>query len=621
MDATPPPPSRHQAVELLQTMVDQVLDCLQSKTDCNHHCHKSNKNMSLDPEWEVHLEEIQVSRKKELYQRLDEIRILQRLFEEQKRTIHRLEQQQQANPARNNARGPTRTNTLVQRDPLSEHGMASNGIMIDFNKNLPAQQFDVIHCSSTQVLEEGAMPTHRKTSSHFSPSSVPSDYDCNPIGEFGEDDFFDDDSFSLDLDGTDSEIQAAINEIRKMASRTNLVMALNQLDSLQNELTVASKELDERSAEADELRRKLDDSELRIASLELERDLFQADATKAKEDLRICVGRMFDISLVGGDISPPESDDGRENPALVSQDVFRPKSSTQGIAFSKFVANQGLPDLQDPSAPSNQDRVAPQHVIQKENGLATNDIPVDFQQLRHLQHPSFPSIVTTSSISATSQTQRAQQKGRGLVRKTWDSHNYRKESHPGKLAKHATWAEFPQAHGQPERGSKSDRCTSPTPSTRNRCQTPRSTPHKLWRTTDLGESSDKENRMGGLFKRKPQQSLPLYSYAVDVATMRQEIERLQERMKSSVLTAGHLRKRLATVSRYYEGVLRKVEERMASMKIANERMEIDLLNQISTIYHEKRVTVVKFESTLRQREDEIARLKRPDLLQPQFVLL
>jgi hypothetical protein len=108
---------------------------------------------------------------------------------------------------------------------------------------------------------------------------------------------------------------------------------------------------------------------------------------------------------------------------------------------------------------------------------------------------------------------------------------------------------------------------------------------------------------------------------VDVATMRQEIERMQEMMKSSVLTAGHLRKRLAMVSRYYEGVLRKLEERMASMKIANERMEIDLFNQISTIDHEKRVAVVKLEATLRQRDDEIARLKRPDLLQPHFVLL
>ena len=54
-------------------------------------------------------------------------------------------------------------------------------------------------------------------------------------------------------------------------------------------------------------------------------------------------------------------------------------------------------------------------------------------------------------------------------------------------------------------------------------------------------------------------------------------------MMSSVLMAGHLRTRLAMVSRYFEGVLRKLEERMASMKIENTRMEMNLLNQISTI--------------------------------------
>ena len=92
-------------------------------------------------------------------------------------------------------------------------------------------------------------------------------------------------------------------------------------------------------------------------------------------------------------------------------------------------------------------------------------------------------------------------------------------------------------------------------------------------------------------------------------------------MMSSVLMAGHLRTRLAMVSRYFEGVLRKLEERMASMKIENTRMEMNLLNQISTIEHEKRVAVIKLESTQHQQEDEIARLQRPDPLHPQFILL
>jgi hypothetical protein len=92
--------------------------------------------------------------------------------------------------------------------------------------------------------------------------------------------------------------------------------------------------------------------------------------------------------------------------------------------------------------------------------------------------------------------------------------------------------------------------------------------------------------------------------------MREQIDQMQEMMKSSLTASEKLRKRLAMISRYYESIIQKNQEKMAHMKSEKRRMEGDLINQISSIDHAKRVAIIKLESKLRQKEEEIATLKR-----------
>jgi hypothetical protein len=81
-------------------------------------------------------------------------------------------------------------------------------------------------------------------------------------------------------------------------------------------------------------------------------------------------------------------------------------------------------------------------------------------------------------------------------------------------------------------------------------------------------------------------------------------------MKASLATSEKLRKRLAMISRYYEGIIRKFQEQVTEMKAEKKRIEMDLANRIATIDHEKRVTIIQLESKLRKREEQVARLRR-----------
>lgn len=92
--------------------------------------------------------------------------------------------------------------------------------------------------------------------------------------------------------------------------------------------------------------------------------------------------------------------------------------------------------------------------------------------------------------------------------------------------------------------------------------------------------------------------------------MRQQISSMHEMMKSSLSTSEKLRKRLAMISRYYEGIIRKFQEQVAEMKVDKRKMEVDLVNRISTIDNKKGFIIIQLESKLRKREEEVARLKR-----------
>jgi len=84
-------------------------------------------------------------------------------------------------------------------------------------------------------------------------------------------------------------------------------------------------------------------------------------------------------------------------------------------------------------------------------------------------------------------------------------------------------------------------------------------------------------------------------------------------MKTSLSTSEKLRKRLAMISRYYEGIIRKLQEQVVETKKERKSIEVQLANQISTIDHEKRVSIMQLEVKLRRKDEEITRLRRMEI--------
>lgn len=106
----------------------------------------------------------------------------------------------------------------------------------------------------------------------------------------------DDFSFSLDLE-SDSEIQVAVNEIRKEAEKIDTILVLDQFKTLQTEFESMQNKYSMKTIENEDLKTRLQESENRVAHMELERDLLHADAEKLREDLKTLVSKMFDISM------------------------------------------------------------------------------------------------------------------------------------------------------------------------------------------------------------------------------------------------------------------------------------------------------------------------------------
>jgi superfamily I DNA and RNA helicase len=120
---------------------------------------------------------------------------------------------------------------------------------------------------------------------------------------------------------------------------------------------------------------------------------------------------------------------------------------------------------------------------------------------------------------------------------------------------------------------------------------------------DEADSNGGEKRMCGLFRRR-QQKRPLTN-AKDVAIMRDKIDQLHMMMRASLETSEKLRKRLAMISRYYEGIIKKLQEQMVEIKTEKARLKAEIDSKISAMDHEQRTAIMQLENKLRQRDEEI----------------
>ena len=98
-----------------------------------------------------------------------------------------------------------------------------------------------------------------------------------------------------------------------------------------------------------------------------------------------------------------------------------------------------------------------------------------------------------------------------------------------------------------------------------------------------------------------------------MSIMRQQIAQLHDMMRTSLLTSDKLRKRITAISRYYEDIIRKLQQQIVHAKTERKRMETDFMNQVFEIDHDNRFQVMTLQMKLRRKDEEIKRLKQMEI--------
>ena len=75
------------------------------------------------------------------------------------------------------------------------------------------------------------------------------------------------------------------------------------------------------------------------------------------------------------------------------------------------------------------------------------------------------------------------------------------------------------------------------------------------------------------------------------------------RPDDAIATSEELRRRLATLNRYYESSIRTLQEEVVDAKASRDQVEFDLSRQIATIDRERRHALEKMEAATKKSKD------------------
>ena len=422
-------------------------------------------------------------------------------------------------------------------------------------------------------------------SSFLFPKKLPKDCNNHSVLSDDEKDYFsipvfdatldtdDDSTFCLDLEGTDSDILSAVNEIRREAEQMDTILVLDQLKTLQSEMSSVTKRAGLNCVENENLKIKLQDSEDQVAQLKLERDLNQADVTKLQDDLKTVVSKMFDISLYDSmqESHTSEACSTKENrTSLHTNEQISPRSEKIRIV-----------GLADPApARRRRDVTCRSHLLNDTN-LGLNNV-----------HPRSPVPVGAYSDHIHRMPSRGRQplphRDQNIfrIRNHHTAQHQRAESVRVDLLSMGSVAPKNIIHKVAKNNFQRRRHRSLSIDSH-------ASTRLIMKTKD--EDAGKK-KMCRLFRRRSSKN-HLFS-TVDEFVMKHQILKLREMMKTSLAASEKLRRRIATITKYYEGIISKLQAKVVEVKTEKSKAEIEM-----------RMLVSKLEFKLRRKDEEIVRLK------------
>ena len=417
----------------------------------------------------------------------------------------------------------------------------------------------------------------------------------------------DDLSFCFDLEGTESEIQVAVNEIRKEAEKIDTILVLDQFKTLQTDFDSVSKKCSLKTMENEDLKMQLDELENRVAHMELERDLHFADAAKLREDLNTVVSKMFDISMY-------ESSDLDESIAAIKENIdscqsdkrlalaLRPNTTypNKNHSLAIIAKNHGVRKDGTNKKTLKRENICilgivdqPRHAIRRLPQLID---PGAARATSHHEWSRFSEADTTRLLPLPSghQTLRDQ----NVFRKR-DNNSGRRPQTEVIQARRQSMPRVPLYTA----GKDSKRTVLQRDKTLSGVET-----HSTSLVTETcdEETETQKKRCKMLFRCRSKKR----SYSKDdVSGLKQQINQLKETMRMSLAASEKLRKRFKASTQYYEGIICKLQKKVADVKREKSKAQDDLASAISQVDVERRLEKSKFEYGLRRKDEEIARLK------------
>jgi hypothetical protein len=526
------------------------------------------------------------------------------------------------------------------------------------------------------------------------------------------------------LGSNDSEIQSAVDAIREEASRVEAALAIDQLQTMQNELISLTKLMGAQSEQIDQLKRQVKKKDDSLAMMKLERDLFKADMhaleLKRREAARLQSSEIPKQTAGAGsgkDLLEDESGSMGSNSSNTEEASNISKRRQRKPVNSLDIRETRLPiqehsdirshDLQrrlevqynaearisrsmggqgarsegnSKENQSNSEPLSPSlkfEVIQPDLELPTKihaasqvrsvekhfrSTPLqeltkkECQGKTHMGAKAHHNLPSTSA-SASSQIV-------GLAGPLLDSPRETDVQRPKVLRSQSTSGKSPtmlSSKAAPLRGQSNFKKTRPAvvrskssagsrsihswkACSRASCsmgakeeKPSMARPHESFSAEETNSllsvaASQKDLRTGSKERRHPQRlcGVPLFRRKKhlrkedamkqassrrreDSSSLQAQVEELAQRLRASMEGSEGLRRRLAMISHYYESTVRRLQENIVSLKKEKEQIERDLVKQVESVDREKRCAIKKAQMLLRQKDEEIANLKKEKL--------
>ena len=235
----------------------------------------------------------------------------------------------------------------------------------------------------------------RKRTVSFSPSVARTD------NEALSEDILQEHLSSAETKGIDNDVKETIFSIHCQASKLDDVITLDEILSLKIELKTTTKALEAKDAVIDDLKREIREKDKRIGTLEIERDLIEADAMEAKEFPKNRIPDSRHTSLVA---APPISEEciqGEKSPKQkddhISTTIVTPSSKQKIISSLKVRLHNIISPSSKSKSPKSRGRTSG---LDKRNGPVAqhgemNSCRIDFAtQNDHELAKGGPAIVT-----------------------------------------------------------------------------------------------------------------------------------------------------------------------------------------------------------------------------------